>query len=109
MKAVMTKCRGELKPMHTLEVTLPLPSGEVLWLGRDFTRKYAAICRNWHIAFLGLDLPLAEVWDEKCDRYGQSWTYWSEPDPGFLARMSDRRKASIAAAKAGAKQEEKSL
>jgi hypothetical protein len=43
VKPVVTKCRGELKPMPTYEVTLSLPSGEVLALGKGYTRKYAAI------------------------------------------------------------------
>jgi hypothetical protein len=91
IKPVMTKCRDELKPMSTYEVTLDV-DGKTLWLGKDFTRKYAAICRNWHIGFLGLDLPLAEVWDEKCDRRGVSWSYWVDADPGFLDRATRHRR-----------------
>jgi hypothetical protein len=58
----------------------PLPTYEVVLegvsLGRGFTKRYATICRNWHIGFLGLDLPLEEVPEERCDRQGKSWTYW---------------------------------
>jgi hypothetical protein len=61
------------------DVTLKLPGGEVLQLGR-FSRKYAAIARNWHIAFLGLDdRPLywfEEVPDEVMDWRGNSLTVW---------------------------------
>jgi len=86
-----TKTKGPIT-LPLFDATLKLPSGEVLQLGR-FTRKYAAICRNWHIGFLGLDLPLADVWDEKCDRYGKSWTFWLGADPGFLDRVNARRSA----------------
>jgi hypothetical protein len=80
------------KPLPTYEVTLEV-GGEVLWLGRGFTKRYATICRNWHIGWFGLDLPLEEVPDEKCDRRGQSYTGWSSPDPTFWARMSARNKS----------------
>jgi hypothetical protein len=66
---------GPPKPMPTYEVKLEV-DGEVLCLGAGFTRRYAAICRNWHIGWLGLDLPLEEVLEQKCDRQGKSWTYW---------------------------------
>lgn len=65
---------GPPKSMPTYEVKLEV-DGEVLWLGRGFTRRYAAICRNWHIGWLGLVLPLEEVPEQKCDRHGRSWTY----------------------------------
>jgi hypothetical protein len=86
VQPVMTKARGELKPMSTYEVTLRV-GGEVLWLGRGFTKRYATICRNWHIGWFGLDLPLEEVPDEKCDRGGRSWTYWL---PGPSPRQQRR-------------------
>ena len=90
VKPVMTKARGELKPMPTYEVTLRV-GGEVLWLGRGFTKRYAVISRNWQIGWLGLDLPLQEVPEEKCDKQGKSWTYYEPvPDVGFWARMSER-------------------
>ena len=86
IKPVMTRARGELKPMPTYEVVL-----EGVLLGKGFARRYAAICRNWHIGFLGLNLPLAEVFEEKCDREGKSWTYAEPtPDPGWM----ERRRAS---------------
>jgi hypothetical protein len=67
--------------MNTLplfDATLTLPSGEVLQLGR-FTARYAAIARNWHRAWLGLDEPFEEVPDERW-ALGKSWTVYS-PKP----------------------------
>jgi hypothetical protein len=59
------------RELPTYEVVL-----EGVFLGAGFTRRYAAICRNWHIGWLGLALPLEEVPEQKCDRQGKSWTYW---------------------------------
>jgi hypothetical protein len=59
------------RDLPTFEVVL-----EGVFLGRGFTKRYAAICRNWHIGWLGLALPLEEVLEQKCDRQGKSWTYW---------------------------------
>jgi hypothetical protein len=76
--------------LRTYEVVL-----EGLSLGKGFTKRYAAICRNWHIGWLGLDLPLQEVWDEKCDERGKSWTYivGTDSGPGGLwDRLAEQRK-----------------
>ncbi len=59
------------RELPTYEVTL-----EGVFLGRGFTRRYATICRNWHIGWLGLRLPLEEVPEERRDKQGKSWTYW---------------------------------
>lgn len=63
--------------MNTLplyDATLTLPDGTMLELGR-FTARYAAIARNWHRAWLGLDEPMEEVPDEKFVM-GRSWSYY---------------------------------
>jgi hypothetical protein len=59
------------RDLPTYEVVL-----EGVFLGSGFTQRYATICRNWHIGWLGLPLSLEEVPEEKCDRQGKSWTYW---------------------------------
>ena len=61
-------------------------------LGAGFTKRYAVICRNWHIGFLGLDRPLEEVPDERCIRWGKSWksftAYPLKPDRLFTGRKT---------------------
>jgi len=78
-------------------LTLTLPTYEVVLegvcLGRDFTRRYATICRNWHIGWLRLPLPLEEVPEERCDKQGKSWTYWPlKSDHGLWDRASKELK-----------------
>jgi hypothetical protein len=91
-----------LKPVP---MSSTLPTYEVVLegvhLGAGFTKRYATICRNWHIGFLGLDLPLAEVPDEKCIRWGKgdwkSFTYYPpKPDRLFTGRRNatNERKAN---------------
>ena len=58
--------------LPTYDATLTLPDGTMLQLGR-FTARYAAIARNWHRAWLGLDEPMEEVPDERLV-LGKSWT-----------------------------------
>ena len=64
----ITAPQPEVLGLPTYEVVL-----EGVRLGAGFTKRYAVICRNWHIGFLGLDLPLEEVPDERCIRWGKSW------------------------------------
>jgi hypothetical protein len=79
--------------LPTYEVKLEV-NGKVLKLGSGFTKRYAVICRNWHIGWLGIDLPLQEVPEEKCDKHGTSWTYYPPvSDVGFWARMSERSRS----------------
>ena len=83
----------EVLTLPTYEVTL---AG--VFLGAGFTKKYAVICRNCHIGFLGLDLPLEEVPDERCIRWGKSWksftAYPLKPD-----RLFSGRKVKVTATK----------
>jgi hypothetical protein len=75
-------------------VVAGLPTYEVVLegvrLGAGFTKRYATICRNWHIGFLPLDLPLEEVPDERCVRWGKGWksftAYPLKPDRLFTGR-----------------------
>ena len=71
----MLDISAALRPSPPLPVVLPTYEvvREGVRLGAGFTQRYAAICRNWHIGFLGLPLPLAEVPDEHCIRWGKSW------------------------------------
>jgi hypothetical protein len=72
-----------------------LPTYEVILegvlLGRGFTRRNATICRNWHIGFLNLPLPLEEVPEQRCDRQGKSWTVWPLKPDGLFSQRRGRR------------------
>jgi hypothetical protein len=72
--------------LPTYEVVL-----EGILLGRGFTRRYAVICRNWHIGFLGLPLPLEEVPEQRCDRQGKSWTVFPSRPDGLFSQRRGRR------------------